>query len=255
MGRIISFVILDILKNKIVLFYALLLAALSWTIFALEDNTAKGVLSMLNVLLLIIPLVSIIFSTIYTYNSSEYIDLLVSQPVKRSMVWLGLYIGLISALSIAFFIGAGIPILIFAPGNISYMLALVGILITIVFISIALLSSVSTRDKAKGIGTSILIWLFFSMLFDGIVLFLLFQFAEYPIEHAMVAITFLSPIDIARILLLMQLDISALLGYTGAIFREFFGTQLGILIAMLAMLLWAVIPFLISLQKFNKKDL
>jgi len=255
MRRIVSFVVLDILKNKIVVISALLLAALSWTIFALEDNTAKGILSTLNVLLLIVPLVSVIFSTIYTYNSSEYIDLLVSQPVKRSKVWCSLYLGLITALVIAFLLGAGLPILLFAPLNTALMLVAVGVLITVVFISIALWSSVYTRDKAKGIGAAILLWLFFTMLFDGIVLFLLFQFADYPIEQAMLGITFLSPIDIARKLLLLQLDVSALLGYTGALFRAFFGNAFGLFLAFFALLMWALIPFLYSLKKFNKKDL
>lgn len=255
MNRIVAFVILDILKNKIVLVYASLLAALSWTIFALEDNTAKGALSMLNILLLIVPLFSVIFSTIYTYNSSEYIDLLVSQPIKRAKVWCSLFLGLILALVIAFIAGAGIPILIFAPLVTALTMLGVGVLVTLVFIAIALWSAVFTRDKAKGIGVSILLWLFFTMLFDGIVLFLLFQLSDYPIEHTMVGITLLSPIDIARILVLLQLDVSALLGYTGAIFREFFGNFFGMLIAFSALLIWTAIPFLFSLLKFKNKDL
>lgn len=255
MNRIVAFVILDILKNKIVLVYASLLAVLSWTIFALEDNTAKGALSMLNILLLIVPLFSVIFSTIYTYNSSEYIDLLVSQPIKRAKVWCSLFLGLILALVIAFIAGAGIPILIFAPLVTALTMLGVGVLVTLVFIAIALWSAVFTRDKAKGIGVSILLWLFFTMLFDGIVLFLLFQLSDYPIEHTMVGITLLSPIDIARILVLLQLDVSALLGYTGAIFREFFGNFFGMLIAFSALLIWTAIPFLFSLLKFKNKDL
>ena len=63
MLRIIKFVMQDIVKNKIVLFYTLLLALLSWGIFGLEDNNSKGILTLLNVILLNVPLVSIIFST------------------------------------------------------------------------------------------------------------------------------------------------------------------------------------------------
>ena len=115
MNRIIKFVILDIVKNKIVLAYAILLAAITWSIFSLEDNSSKGILTLLNVILLTVPLVSIIFSTIYIYNSSEFIDLLVSQPIKRNKIWTSLFIGLSSSLIIAFLLGAGIPIFLFAP--------------------------------------------------------------------------------------------------------------------------------------------
>ena len=255
MNRIIKFVMLDIIKNKIVLSYAVLLAAFSWAVFSLEDNSAKGILTLLNIVLLTVPLVSIIFSTIYIYNSSEYIDLLVSQPIKRSKIWISLFLGLCFALIMAFILGAGIPILLFAPLHIGLMLVAVGCFITTVFIAIAFFSAVLTRDKAKGIGTAIMLWLFFTMLFDGILLFLLFQFSDYPIEQAMLIINMFSPVDIARILILLQMDVSALLGYTGAIFRQFFGNSVGIIISFVVLSLWTILPFWASLKNFKKKDL
>jgi len=94
MNRIIKIILLDILKNKIVLAYTLILAALSWSSFALEDNSAKGLLTILNVILFTVPLVSILFATIYLYNSSEFIELLLSQPIKRRKIWTSLFLGL-----------------------------------------------------------------------------------------------------------------------------------------------------------------
>jgi Cu-processing system permease protein len=255
MNRIGKFIVLDILKNKIVLVYTLILAILSWSVFSLEDNSTKGLLTLLNVILLTVPLVSVIFSTIYIYNSSEFIELLLSQPIRRSKIWFSLFFGLSISLLLAFFIGAGIPILFYAPSDVGIMMLLVGIFITVVFVAIAFLSSIATRDKAKGIGIAILLWMFFALLFDGIVLFLIFQFADYPIEKIMVGITALNPIDLARILILLHLDVSAMMGYTGAIFKNFFGNQVGIIAAFTILLLWVAVPFLISLRKFRKKDL
>jgi len=156
---------------------------------------------------------------------------------------------------LAFGIGAGIPLLINAPDSLGLMMIVVGCLISIIFVALAFLSSIVTRDKAKGIGIAIMTWLFFALLFDGIVLFLLFQLSDYPIENAMVGITALSPIDLARIQILMHLDVSAMMGYTGAIFKDFFGTAVGLVISFVLLCLWAIIPFFISLKKFNKKDL
>ena len=70
MNRIIKIILIDILKSKIVLAYTFILAILSWSSFALEDNSAKGILTILNVILFTVPLVSILFATIYLYNSS-----------------------------------------------------------------------------------------------------------------------------------------------------------------------------------------
>jgi Cu-processing system permease protein len=46
-----------------------------------------------------------------------------------------------------------------------------------------------------------------------------------------------------------------MMGYTGAIFKDFFGTSLGMVIAFFILLLWIFIPFLASLLKFKRKDL
>ncbi len=98
-------------------------------------------------------------------------------------------------------------------------------------------------------------WLFFALLFDGMVLFLLFQLSEYPIEKAMVGISAFNPIDLARIQILLQLDVSAMMGYTGAIFKDFFGTTIGLIISFMLLCLWAIVPFFVSLFKFKNKDL
>ena len=134
-------------------------------------------------------------------------------------------------------------------------MVIVGCLISIVFVALAFLSSIITRDKAKGIGIAIMTWLYFALLFDGIVLFLLFQFSEYPIEKAMVGITAFSPIDLARIQILLHLDQSAMMGYTGAIFKNFFGTSIGIFMAFFILIVWIIVPFWFSLLKFKRKDL
>ena len=71
----------------------------------------------------------------------------------------------------------------------------------------------------------------------------------------MVAITALSPIDLARIQILLHLDVSTMMGYTGAIFKDFFGTTVGLVISFLLLCLWIFVPYIISLVKFKHKDL
>ncbi|HRI27021.1 MAG TPA: ABC transporter permease subunit [Chitinophagales bacterium] len=255
MNRITQFVLTDIFRNKIMIAYTALLAVFSWSAFTLENNSQKGLLTLLNIILLTVPLVSVLFSTIYIYNSSEFIELLVSQPIKRGKIWFSIFTGLSISLALAFLLGAGVPLLLYASIGMFGLVAGMGVLVSVAFTAIAFFSAIFTRDKAKGIGISVLLWLYFALLFDGLVLFLLFQFADYPIENAMVFITALSPIDLARILILLQLDISAMMGYTGAIFKQFFGTALGFSISVLLLCLWTAIPFALSLYRFQHKDL
>jgi Cu-processing system permease protein len=255
MKKIVKYVIIDILRNKIVVLYTLLSLIISFSIFNLESNTSKGMLSLLNIVLIIVPLVCMIFSTIYIYNSSEFIELLVSQPLKRKTIWLSLFIGLSVSLSLSFLIGTGIPILIYQSTSTGFMMLLMGFLLSVIFVSIAMLASTMTRDKAKGIGFAILLWLYFSLIFDAIVLFILFQFQDYPLEKPMIVFAFLNPIDLSRIQILLKMDIAALMGYTGAVFKDFFGTGSGIIVTTIVLFLWIFIPIWISVRKFGKRDL
>lgn len=255
MKKIIKYIMTDILRSRIVIIYTLVLLTTSLSLFSLEDNANKGLLSLLNIVLIIVPLFSLLFSTIYIYNSAEFIELLVSQPLKRINIWLSFSIGLAISLSLAFIMGIGIPVLVFQLNAIGYLLLLVGVLLSIIFVTIALWAAVQIRDKAKGIGMAILLWMYFSLLFDGFVLFLLFQFADYPLEKPMILVSALNPIDLGRILILLQLDVSAMMGYTGAIFKDFFGTIAGLSIALITMLVWMLVPLYFSTRKFNRKDL
>ena len=255
MKKIFKYVIADILRNKVIIIYTAFLLVTSFTMFSLEDNSSKGLLSLLNIILIIVPLVSIVFSTIYVYNSAEFIELLVSQPLKRKTIWLSLFAGLGASLSLSFFVGVGIPVLFYQFNTIGFMMIIMGLFLSIIFVAIAMLATVRTRDKAKGIGTAILLWLYFSLLFDGLVLFLLFQFADYPLEKPMIGITALNPIDIGRIMILLRMDVSAMMGYTGAIFKNFFGTNIGVMVSFSTLFLWALIPVWVSTRSFNRKDL
>ena len=253
--KIIKYVLSDLLRNRSILIYTLALLLLSLSVLLTADNIDKGIASLLQLVLFVVPLVCIIFSTIYLYNSSEFITLLVSQPLQRQGIWLSLFMGLASAMSLAFLMGIGLPILIFAYSPSGLSLIVGGLLLSLIFVAIASCTAVSIRDKAKGIGLSIMLWLYFSLIFDAILLFILFQFADYPIEKALVVASMLNPIDITRILILLEIDLSAMMGYTGAIFRNFFGTGLGMAVTLSVMLLWVVVPIGFATRYFIKKDL
>lgn len=255
MRKIIKYVIIDILRNRIMLAYTAFLLVLSFSIFNLEDNSAKGMLSLLNIVLIIVPLVSILFSAIYVYNSAEFLELLVSQPLKRKTIWLSMFAGLSFSLALSFLIGIGVPVMLYNFSATGLMLTGAGLILSVIFVAIAMLATVKTRDKARGIGVAILLWLYFSLLFDGLVLFLLFQFADYPMEKMMVGISAFNPIDLSRIMVLLKMDVSAMMGYTGAVFKNFFGTVTGTTIAIGVLFLWIVVPVFLSARKFNRKDL
>ena len=142
MSKIGHLVLIDIFKNKIVLIYAIVLLIITWSVFMLEDTSGKGLLTLLNVVLLIVPLMSLLFSTIYLYNSAEFIELLVSQPVKRQQIWLSLYFGLSLSLAGAFVVATIIPLLLFCSLAQALMMTITGFAVTLVFISLGFVASI-----------------------------------------------------------------------------------------------------------------
>lgn len=253
--KIIKYVLLDIIRNKILIAYTVFLFAISFGIFSFDSNPAKSITSLLNIVLIVLPLISIVFSTIYYYNSYEFTELLLAQPVKRKTLFISQFAGISISMSFAFLAGCGIPVLLFAPTFTGCIFLVCGTILTLVFVSLASLASVYSKDKAKGIGISLLLWFYFVFIYDALVLMILFAFSDYPIEKFILFLAFLNPVDLIRILMLMQLDSAAIMGYTGAIFNEFLGSYTGMLACFAAILVWIAVPLLISIRKFRKKDI
>jgi Cu-processing system permease protein len=249
------YILYDILRSKIIIAYTLLLLIITMSMFQMEENSGKAMISLLNVVLIIVPLISLVFATIHYYNSHEFIELMLSQPLSRSKILLSEWSGVCLALLFAFLVGVGIPTIIYANSATGLALLFIGFVLTLVFTSLAFFVSVLIRDKAKGIGIALLLWFYFALIYDGLVMLILFSFADYPLEKATLVLTAFNPIDLGRIFIILRMDESALMGYTGALYKEFFGSAWGMLFVFGIMLLWIVIPIWLALRYFKKKDL
>lgn len=255
MLKLSRYVLYDILRSKVVIAYTIFLLLVSFSLFQLEENDSKAILGLLNIVLIVVPLISMIFTTIHYYNSYEFIELMLSQPLSRTRILLSEYGGVALSLLSAFFLGVGIPVLLFAFNETGMALLFTGGALTLVFTSIAFLASVKARDKARGIGSALLLWFYFALIYDGLVLLILFSFSEYPMEKFTLLLSALNPIDLGRIFIMLKMDVSALMGYTGALYKDFFGSGTGILFTVGIMLLWIVLPLWWALRFFKKKDL
>jgi Cu-processing system permease protein len=252
MSGVIKYAYFDLLRSRFILAYTVLLFVSTMALFQLDSDSAKVVLSLLNIVLLVIPLVSIVFTSIHFFNSYEFMELMLAQPINRKVVFFGEYVAVASSLCSAFLIGVGLPLILYGAQN--GMLLFTGIMLTLAFVSIAFLSSVLTRDKARAIGMALFLWLYFTLIYDGFLLWIVYAFSDYPLERATLVMIALNPVDLARILMLMQLDISALMGYTGAFYEDFFGTNIGLLFAFGTLGLWVLLPLAVALQRFIKRD-
>jgi len=253
-NKILKYIILDILRNKWVITYTAFLLCFSLGLMFFSGDSTKSILSVLNIVLILVPLVSILFSSVHYYNSREFIEMLLSQPVKRSSIFFAEYTGIVISLSVSFIAGIVIPLSFYGINIVLFYLAFSGIMLTLIFSAISVFISVANDEKVKGIGILLFVWLFFSVLYDGIALFIYFTFNDYPLEKIVLMLTTLNPVDLSRVLILLKLDISSLMGYTGANFREITGSIAGIIISIAALLIWSAVPLYFARRKFIRKN-
>jgi Cu-processing system permease protein len=252
--KLVKYVLMDILRSRMMIIYTLFLLVLSIGFNFFSADSSKAAVSLLNVILLVIPLVSVILSSIHFYNSKEFIKLLMTQPLPRKSIFLAEFIGMGTALSAAFIAGIAFPVLMKGINILNIYMITSGIMLTFIFTAIALLTSVMFNDKAKGIGLSLLCWFFMSVLFDGILLMIYYLLRDFPLDKAVIILTALNPVDITRILVLMQMDISALMGYSGAVYKNLLGSWTGTAAAFILLACWIYFPLMLSLRKFRKKN-
>jgi Cu-processing system permease protein len=247
-------------RSRPVIGYAILLALLTDSLFRFGDGGPRVVLSLINVVLLLVPLVGAVFGTMYFQQERGFTLFLLAQPLGRRPLLGALYLGLTIPLVVAFLAGIGVPFLWHAVPEpalwrpLAALLA-VGVLLTIISSALALAISVQVADRARGLAVALLFWIIGGVLFDGLLLFITVAFDRWPLERPLLALTLLDPFDLGRVLLLLQLDRAALLGYTGALFAKFFGSSVGALLAGIALLAWCAGPLGWAFNRFAKRDL
>lgn len=213
----------------------------------------------MNVVVVLTPLIGTVFGIMYFFNSREFIELLLAQPMKRTTIFIGQYIGVSVSLSLSLVLGLLIPFAMYGilESNVIFnflSLLLIGTFLSFIFVALSFIIALFNDNKIRGFSFAILMWLFFAVIYDGLFLIFLMIFQEYPLDKFALFASIGNPIDLSRILILLKLDISALLGYTGAVFQKFFGTTTGMIITVFILFLWIIIPAWIIYLKAKKKD-
>jgi Cu-processing system permease protein len=257
--QILAFQTRDALRSRWLLLNGLLYLVLCEGLILAGGMPDRVLVSLINVVLLLVPLVCLVFGTIHFYNVRDYTLLLLTQPIRRRSLFMGLYFGLAAPLSASFALGVGLPFLwhgYAATVDVAGLATVVGlgIVLTFVFVALANLVATLSRHRVQGVGTALLLWLATAIAYDGLVLLVVEMFARFPMERPLLAMMMLNPVDLARVLLLMTFDAGALMGYTGAVFTRFFSSAEGIAIVAFALALWTTLPLLAAGRAFDRTD-
>jgi Cu-processing system permease protein len=259
MFKILKYSFFDLIRSRWSLIYFLFYFVSTTSLLYLGGDLSKALISMMNIIIILSPLIGTLFGIMYFYNSREFAELLLALPIKRSSIFAGQYLGLSLSLSLSFFLGTGVPFVVYGLfesaeiWNFSILLVS-GVLLTFIFTGFSFLIAVRNENRIKGFGFAILVWLFLAVIYDGLFLLSLVVFRDYPIEKLALVLTVFNPIDLSRILVILKMDISALLGYTGALFNKFFGTSSGMLVSVFMLVIWTLLPIIGFMHFVKKKD-
>lgn len=259
MLKILKYSFFDLIRSRWSIIYFLFYFITGMLLLYLSNDVSKAIVSLMNITFILTPLIGTIFGVMNFYNSREFIELLLAQPMPRNRIFLGMFLGISLSLSLSLLLGIGMPFVFYGIFISSHAMSLVvllltGVFLTLIFTSLSFYIALVNENRLKGFGMAILVWLFMAFIYDGIFLLSLIILQEYPLEKFAIAMSLFNPIDLSRIMIMLKLDISALMGYTGAVFNKFFGNNSGMLISIFALTAWTVIPVLLILKKSHKKD-
>lgn len=249
----------NVLRSRWLLAYALFFLVVTDVLLRFGGGSGKALLSLMTVVLLVVPLTGAVFGTTWLHDAREFTEVLLAQPVERGQLYGALYLGLALPLALAMVAGVGLPFAVHGftddadRATLAALLA-TGAALTLSFVAIAFLIAVRAEDKVRALGTAIVVWLLLTLVYDGLVLLVATSLGDYPIERPLLGMLLLNPVDLARVQLLMRFDVSALMGYTGAVFSDFFGGGTGAAIAAGSLLLWIAIPAGLGLRAFRRRD-
>lgn len=259
MFKILKYSFYDLMRSRWSYVYFFFYLVLGFVLLFLNNDVSKAIITLMNVIIVLTPLIGTIFGVMYYYNSKEFTELLLAQPIKRNKIFMGQYLGIAISLTLSLVLGLGIPFLIYglAKSTVIFdfsLLLITGAFLNFIFVALAYNIAISYENKIKGFGYAILMWLFLAVVYDGLFLISLVLFDDYPLDKFALIGTMLNPIDLSRILIILKSDLSALLGYTGAVFNQFFGTNIGISISLFTLCLWVLFPIARISYKLRKKD-
>ncbi|HKJ02588.1 MAG TPA: ABC transporter permease subunit [Longimicrobiales bacterium] len=256
--KVVRYEVQNVLRSKALVAYGLFFFGTTLGLIRLGGGVERALPSLANVVLLAVPLVSLLITTVFLYDGRAFTELLLSHPVARPTLFGGLYLGLALPLSAMFVLGVGVPMALFGgfgEGAASALLVVgAGALLTAVFTALGFWVAFSVGEAARGLAAALILWLAFTLVYDGVVLIASHTLAAYPLERPMLAAMVLNPVDLARVMILMAVDASALLGYTGAVFQDFFGGGWGVLTAGASLVAWVAVPYALALRRFRRMD-
>jgi Cu-processing system permease protein len=258
-------------RNRWVVSFAVLFAGLTLAIayfgmvtsgYAGFQDFTRTSASLANAGGFLIPLFALVLGVFSFISHPEYLELLVTQPVSRSRVLLGRYLGLALTVLGAAALGFGLPGVVMAlaagtEGALRYVAVIVYLgLLAVAFTGIALLVTLATRRRQIALGIALGVWIFFELVYGVLMLATTLYLPPSVLETTLLVGLLGNPVDLARVLSLLQVGGPHLFGPAGATLVKLTGSvAIATAAGLCGLLVWVAVPLLAAVRLFRRQDL
>jgi len=258
-------------RNRWVVSFAALFAGLTLAIayfgmvtsgYAGFQDFTRTSASLVNAGGFLIPLFALILGVFSFVTHPEYLELLVTQPVSRFRVLLGRYLGLALTVLGAALLGFGLPGAMIAiaagPEGALRYLAVIGYLslLALAFTGLALLVTLLARRRQIALGVALGVWIFFELIYGVIMLASTLYLPASVLKTTLLVGLLGNPVDLARVLSLLQVGGPHLFGPAGATLVKLTGSVgVATAVGLAGLLLWIVVPLFAAAKLFNRQNL
>jgi len=227
-------------RNKWIAIFAITFALLTFFIsyfgmvtsgYSGFQDFARTSTSLIKLSGFLIPLFSLLVGVLSFISHPEYMELLTSQPLSRSQIVLGKYLGLVFTLVGATIVGFTIPgviisIAIGTEGALGYTATVFFIFIQgLIFLGCAVLIALLAKRQQLAVGISIGVWIFFEVIYGLIILGTTIYFSAEILKYILIFSLIGNPIDIARVLSLIAVGGLEFFGPAGATLYKLAGSE------------------------------
>jgi Cu-processing system permease protein len=175
---------------------------------------------------------------------------------------LGKYLGLLISVLAAAALGFGLPggliaAAIGTEGAVTYLLVVVfSCLLAAVFTGLSVLIALVSGRRPVALGVAIAVWIFFELVYGLLMLATTLYLPPAVAKNVLLVGLGGNPVDVVRVLCLLQVGGPPLFGPAGATLIKLTGSNLVATIIGLAFVAaWIVVPVLIAIWVFKRQDL
>ena len=221
---------------------------------------ARVTLSLMNLVLFMVPLSGLLLGVTSLTGGQATLPLLLAQPVTRGEVFLGKFLCLVAAMTIAQAVGfgAGGLVVVLNAGTEQLVgfvaLTVLSFLLGAITVAGSMFLAVLWPDRLRATSAALGAWLLLVVAYDLGVLGVSSWLRGLPLQSVLLPALLANPVDLVRVLTTVAAGSGALFGPTSAVLVRFFGTTGGVQLALAVLLVQLASPLVLGAWIFRRRD-